>query len=81
MKSKYVRLFKTEIGNKKIQIRKNRREYILMYCKTTVKNFNKKAKLIKKSNIEAIIKCCKDLFDLELTKEQLLYSTNFKNNL
>ena len=81
MKSKYVRLFKTEIGNKKIQIRKNRKEYILMYCKTTVKNFSKKAKLIKDSNIEAIIKCCKDLFDLEITKEQLLYSTNFKNNL
>ena len=50
-----------------------------MYCKATVKNFSKKAKLIKTSNIEAIIKCCKDLFDLEITKEQLLYSTNFKN--
>jgi len=81
MKSTYLRLFETQIGDKNIQIRKNRREYILMYCKSSVKNFNKKAKLIKKSNIEAIIKCCKDLFDLEITKEQLLYSTAFKNNL
>jgi len=81
MKSKYVRLFKRKIGNKTIQIRKNRREYILMYCKTTVKNFNKKAKLFKNTNIDMIIKRCKDLFDLELTKEQVLYSTNFKNNL
>ena len=81
MKSKYIRLFKTEIGNKKIEIRKNLKEYILMYCKTSVKNFNKKAKLIKDGNIEMIIKYCKDLFDLDLTKEQLLYSTNFKNNL
>ena len=81
MKYKYERIYQEFVGDKEIQIRKNRREYILMYCKTTVKNFSKKAKLIKKSNIEAIIKCCKDLFDLEITKEQLLYSTNFKNNL
>tara|TARA_Y100000817_G_C16704084_1_gene476230 strand:- start:78 stop:323 length:246 start_codon:yes stop_codon:yes gene_type:complete len=81
MKSKYERIYETQIGNKKIEIRKNLKEYILMYCKSSVKNFNKKAKLIKDGNIEMIIKYCKDLFDLDLTKEQLLYSTNFKNNL
>ena len=81
MKSKYLRLFKTEIGNKKIQIRKNRKEYILMYCKTTVKDFNKKAKLIKDANVETIIAACKKLFNLELTKKQLRYSTVFMNNL
>ena len=71
MKSKYIRLFKTEIGNKRIQIRKNRKEYILMYCKTTVKDFNRKAKIIRDSNIEEIIECCKELFNLNLSKEQL----------
>ena len=81
MKSKYLRLFKTEIGNKKIQIRKNRKEYILMYCKTTVKDFNKKAKLIKDANVETIIECCKKLFDLSLTKDDLLYSTALRSNL
>ena len=81
MKSKYERIYETQIGNKKIEIRKNLKEYILMYCKSSVKNFNKKAKLIKDGNIEMIIKYCKDLFQLDLTKEQLLYSTNFKNNL
>lgn len=81
MKSKYLRLFKTEIGNKKIQIRKNRKEYILMYCKTTVKDFNKKAKLIKDANVETIIAACKKLFNLSLTKDDLLYSTALRSNL
>ena len=81
MKNKYERLYKAEIGNNKIQIRKNRKEYILMYCKTTVKDFNKKAKLIKDSNIETIIECCKELFNLNLSKEQLRYSTAIKDNL
>ena len=81
MKSKYERLYETQIGNKKIQIRKNSKEYILMYCKTTVKDFNKKAKLIKDSNIETIIECCKELFNLNLSKEQLRYSTAFIDNL
>ena len=81
MKNKYERLYKAQIGDKKIQIRKNHKEYILMYCKTTVKDFNKKAKLIKDSNIETIIECCKELFNLNLSKKELLYSTNFKNNL
>ena len=81
MKSKYIRLFKTEIGNKKIQIRKNRKEYILMYCNSSVKNFNKKAKLIKDSNVETIISYCKKLFNLNLTKQDLLYSTAFISNL
>ena len=81
MKSKYEELFKTQIGDKKIQIRKNHSEYILMYCKTTVKDFNRKAKIIRDSNIETIIECCKELFNLELTKEQLRYSTAFLSNL
>ena len=81
MKSKYERLYETQIGNKKIQIRKNSKEYILMYCKTTVKDFNRKAKIIRDSNIEEIIECCKELFNLELTKEQLRYSTAFLSNL
>ncbi len=81
MKSKYIRLFKTEIGNKKIQIRKNRKEYILMYCQSSVKDFNKKAKLIKDSNVETIISYCKKLFNLNLTKQDLLYSTAFRSNL
>ena len=71
MKSKYERLYETQIGNKKIQIRKNSKEYILMYCKTTVKDFNRKAKIIRDSNIEEIIDCCKELFNLNLSKEQL----------
>ena len=71
MKSKYERLYETQIGNKKIQIRKNSKEYILMYCKTTVKDFNRKAKIIRDSNIEEIIECCKELFNLNLSKEQL----------
>tara|TARA_B100002052_G_C15876075_1_gene597047 strand:- start:2279 stop:2524 length:246 start_codon:yes stop_codon:yes gene_type:complete len=81
MKSKYQKLFKKEIGNKKIEIRKNRKEYILMYCKTSVKDFNKKAKLIKDSNVETIISYCKKLFNLNLTKEELQYSTAFRSNL
>ena len=82
MKHKYERVYgRIQIGDKKIEIRKNLKEYILMYCKSSVKNFNKKAKLFKNTNIDVIIKQCKDLFDLELTKEQLLYSTNFKSNL
>ncbi len=80
MKSKYVRLFKTEVGDKKIQIRKNRKEYILMYCKSSVKDFNKKAKLIKDSNVETIISYCKKLFNLNLTKKELQYSTSFRSN-
>ena len=81
MKSTYLRIFKAQIGDKNIQIRKNRKEYILMYCKTTVKDFNRKAKIIRDSNIETIIECCKELFNLELTKEQLRYSTAFLSNL
>ena len=81
MKSKYERIYETQIGNKKIQIRKNRKEYILMYCNSSVKNFNKKAKLIKDSNIETIISFCKKLFNLNLTKQDLLYSTAFISNL
>ena len=81
MKSKYERLYETQIGNKKIQIRKNSKEYILMYCKTTVKDFNRKAKIIRDSNIEEIIECCKELFNLNLSKEQLTYSTAFTDNL
>ena len=81
MKSKYVRLIKTQIGNIIIEIRKNRKEYILMYCKTSVKDFNKKAKLIKDSNVETIISYCKKLFNLNLTKEELKYSTAFRSNL
>ena len=81
MKSKYERIYETQIGNKKIQIRKNRKEYILMYCNSSVKNFNKKAKLIKDSNVETIISYCKKLFNLNLTKQDLLYSTAFISNL
>ena len=81
MKSKYERIYETQIGNKKIQIRKNRKEYILMYCNSSVKNFNKKAKLIKDSNVETIISYCKKLFNLNLTKEELQYSTAFRSNL
>ena len=81
MKNKYERLYETQIGNKKIEIRKNLKEYILMYSKTTVKDFNKKAKLIKDANVETIIAACKKLFNLELTKKQLRYSTVFMNNL
>ena len=72
MKIKYKRLYNAHIGDRKIQIRKNKKEFILMYCKETVKDFNKKAKLIKDSNVDIIIKCCKDLFNLNITKEQLL---------
>ena len=81
MKSKYERIYETQIGNKKIQIRKNRKEYILMYCNSSVKNFNKKAKLIKDSNVETVISYCKKLFNLNLTKQDLLYSTAFISNL
>ena len=81
MKNKYERLYETQIGNKKIEIRKNLKEYILMYSKTTVKDFNKKAKLIKDANVETIIECCKKLFDLSLTKDDLLYSTALRSNL
>ena len=81
MKSKYKRLYKTQIGNNKIQIRKNHKEYILMYCKTSVKDFSKKAKLIKDANVEIIIGACKDLFNLDITKEQLRYSTNYMDIL
>ena len=77
MKSKYESLFKTQIGNKIVEIRKNQEEYILMYCKPTIKNFNKKAKRIKDSSIETILKYCRDLFNLNITKEQLRYSTNY----
>ena len=45
MKSAYLRLFKAQIGDKNIQIRKNSKEYILMYCKTTVKDFNQSIEL------------------------------------
>ena len=66
MKSKYERLYKAQIGDKKIQIRKNRKEYILMYCKTTVKDFSRKAKRINDSNVETIIRYCRELFNLNL---------------
>ena len=71
MKSKYRELFKAQIGNNKIQIKKNHKEYILMYCKNTVKDFDKKAKRIKDINVESIIKYCKELFDIELSKDKL----------
>ena len=76
MKSKYKSVFKTHIGNKVIEIRKNQQEYILMYCKSSIKNFNKKAKRIKEGSIRNIIKHCSDLFDLNITKEQLGYFRN-----
>ena len=76
MKSKYKSVFKTHIGNKVIEIRKNQQEYILMYCKSSIKNFNKKAKRIKDNSIETILNNCKTLFNLNITKEQLGYSTN-----
>ncbi|MBI45685.1 MAG: hypothetical protein CMG66_05945 [Candidatus Marinimicrobia bacterium] len=80
MKSKYEKLFKARIGDKKIEIRKNKQEYILMYCKSTIKNFNKKAKRVN-GNIESIIESCKELFDLNITKKQLSYSTSFMDIL
>ena len=52
-----------------------------MYCKTTVKDFNRKAKLIKDDNLDIIIKYCRELFNLNITKEQLSYSTNYSEVL
>ena len=71
MKSKYTILFQQNQNNTEIQIRKNNKEYILMYCKNTVNDFDKKAIRIKDVDIESIIEHCKNIFDIELTKEDL----------
>ena len=72
MKSKYESIYKTYKDDKVIEIRKNQQEYILMYCKSSIKNFNKKAKRIKDVSIKNIIKYCRDLLGVNITKETII---------
>ena len=47
MKSKYRRYFRTSRHPKyNIEVRCNKENYVFMYCKKTVKDFDKKAKRI-----------------------------------
>ncbi len=72
MKSKYTILFQEQFNDTVIQIRKNNKEYILMYCKNSVKDFDRKAKRIRDIDINTIIKRCHILFDINITKDILL---------
>ena len=57
MKSKYRRYFKTSRHKKyNIEIRVNNTGYIFMYCRKTVKDFDKKAKRIYARTFSSLIK-------------------------
>jgi len=60
MKSKYRRYFKTSRHPKyNIEIRCNKENYVFMYCKKTVKDFDKKAKRIYSYKIFDLLKRAK----------------------
>ena len=60
MKSKYKRYFKTNRHPKyNIEIRYNKKNYVFMYCKKTVKDFDKKAKRIYSYKLFNLLKLAK----------------------
>ena len=60
MKSKYRRYFKTSRHPKyNVEIRCNKENYVFMYCKKTVKDFDKKAKRIYSYKIFDLLKRAK----------------------
>ena len=57
MKSKYRRYFRTSRHPKyNIEVRCNKENYVFMYCKKTVKDFDKKAKRIYSYKLIDLIK-------------------------
>ena len=57
MKSKYRRYFRTSRHPKyNIEVRCNKEKYVFMYCKKTVKDFDKKAKRIYSYKLIDLIK-------------------------
>ena len=57
MKSKYRKYFSTNRHSKyNIEIRCNKENYVFMYCKKTVKDFDKKAKRIYRRKFIDLIK-------------------------
>ena len=57
MKSKYKKYFKWNMHHKyNFEIRYNNEKYVFMYCKKTVKDFDKKAKRIYSHKLIDLIK-------------------------
>jgi len=56
MKSKYKTYFKKSFKEYNIEMRRSRSEYVFMYCKKTINDFDKKAKRIKNRSLLRLIK-------------------------
>jgi len=56
MKSRYKTFFKFGYGECNFEIRKSKSEYIFMYCKKSVTDFERKAKRIKNKSLISLAK-------------------------
>ena len=56
MKNKYKTLFKYRYKGYNVKIKKNNSEYIFMYCKKSIIDFDRKAKRIKHRSFLSLIK-------------------------
>ena len=62
MKSKYKTYFKRSSMGYNIELRISKSEYVFMYCKKTIKDFDRKAKRIRSESLFDIIKISLKLF-------------------
>ena len=62
MKSRYKTFFKFGYKECNFEIRKNKSEYIFMYCKKSIADFERKAKRIKNKSFIALTKTMLKMF-------------------
>ena len=62
MNFKYKTCFKTNYKGYKIELRKNKSQYVFMYGKKTHKDFDRKAKRVKDKSLLKIIKTATSMY-------------------